>query len=60
MTKLLRSMTICFLFLGALLIAGASRAQTRPAIVEQLAKMALIRTGKLKRSATRLIWSFQP
>ena len=38
MTKLLRSMTICFLFLGALLIAGASRAQTRPAIVEQLAK----------------------
>jgi len=38
MTKLLRSMTICFLFLGVLLIAGTSQAQTRPAIVEQLAK----------------------
>ena len=38
MTKLRRSMTICFLFLGVLLLAGTSRAQTRPPIVEQLAK----------------------
>ena len=38
MTKLARSMTIHCLFLGALLLAGTSRAQTRPPIVEQLAK----------------------
>jgi hypothetical protein len=38
MTKLRRSMTICFLFLGVLLIASTSRAQTRPPIAEQLAK----------------------
>jgi hypothetical protein len=38
MTKLRRSMTICFLFLGVLLLAGTSRAQTRPPIAEQLAK----------------------
>jgi len=38
MTKLRRSMTICFLFFGVLLIAGTSQAQTRPPIVEQLAK----------------------
>src|SRR5260370_10005740 len=38
MTKLRRSMTIGWLFLGVLLFAGTSRAQTRPAIVEQLAK----------------------
>ena len=38
MTKLTRSVTIHFLFLGVLLFAGTSRAQTRPAIVEQLAK----------------------
>jgi len=38
MTKLRSLMTIPFLFLGMLLLAGTSRAQTRPAIVEQLAK----------------------
>jgi hypothetical protein len=38
MTKLSRSMTICCLFFGVLLLAGTSRAQTRPPIVEQLAK----------------------
>src|SRR5260370_31601082 len=38
MTKLHRSTTICWLFLGVLLLAGTSRAQTRPPIVEQLAK----------------------
>jgi hypothetical protein len=38
MTKLRRSMTICCLFLVVLLLAGTSRAQTRPPIVEQLAK----------------------
>src|SRR4029077_9043100 len=38
MTKFRRSMTICFLFLGVLLLAGASRAQIRAPIVEQLAK----------------------
>src|SRR5258708_13891999 len=38
MTKLLRSMTIRCLFWGVLLLAGTSRAQTRPPIVEQLAK----------------------
>jgi hypothetical protein len=38
MTKLFRSMTICCLFLGLALLAGTSRAQTRPAIVDQLAK----------------------
>src|SRR6266404_5267107 len=38
MTKLRRSMTIRCLFWGVLLLAGTSRAQTRPPIVEQLAK----------------------
>jgi hypothetical protein len=38
MTKSTRSATILMLSLGVLLPAGASRAQTRPAIVEQLAK----------------------
>ena len=38
MTKLRRSMTICCLFWGLLLLASTSRAQTRPPIVEQLAK----------------------
>ena len=38
MAKLGRSTTICFLVLGALFLAGSSRAQTRPPIVEQLAK----------------------
>jgi hypothetical protein len=38
MTQLRRSITICFLFLGVLLLASASQAQTRPPIVEQLAK----------------------
>jgi hypothetical protein len=38
MTKLHRSMTISCVFFGVLLLAGTSRAQTRPAIVEQLAK----------------------
>jgi hypothetical protein len=38
MTKFCRSMTICCLFLAVLLLAGASQAQTRPPIVEQLAK----------------------
>jgi hypothetical protein len=38
MTKLCRSITICGLFLAVLLLAGTSQAQTRPAIVEQLAK----------------------
>jgi hypothetical protein len=38
MTKLRRSMTICCLFWGVLLLAGTSRAQTRPPIAEQLAK----------------------
>jgi hypothetical protein len=38
MTKLARSMTVPCLFLGVLLLAGTSRAQTRPPIAEQLAK----------------------
>jgi hypothetical protein len=38
MTKLRRYVTIPCLLLGALLFAGTSLAQTRPAIVEQLAK----------------------
>src|SRR5712692_5632199 len=38
MTKSTRSATILMLSLGMLLLAGASRAQTRPPIVEQLAK----------------------
>jgi hypothetical protein len=38
MTKLCRSMTIRCLFLGVLLLAGTSRAQTRSPIAEQLAK----------------------
>jgi hypothetical protein len=38
MTKLRRSITILYLFFGVLLLAGTSRAQTRPAIVEKLAK----------------------
>src|ERR1700686_2539512 len=38
MTKLRRSMTIRCLILGVLLLAGTSRAQTRPPIAEQLAK----------------------
>jgi hypothetical protein len=38
MTKLRRSMMICFLFLGVLVLAATSEEQTRPPIVEQLAK----------------------
>ncbi len=38
MKKLRRSMTIYCLLSGVLLLAGTSRAQTRPPIVEQLAK----------------------
>jgi hypothetical protein len=38
MTKLTRSTTILMLSLGVLLLAGTSRGQTRPAIIEQLAK----------------------
>jgi hypothetical protein len=38
MTELRRSMTIGCLFGGVLLLAGTSRAQTRPPIAEQLAK----------------------
>src|ERR1700731_5305487 len=38
MIKLRRSTTILWLFLGVLLLAGTSRAQTRPPEVEQLAK----------------------
>ena len=38
MTKLARSTTICWLFFGVLALAGTSPAQTRPPIVEQLAK----------------------
>jgi hypothetical protein len=38
MTKLHRYSSIYGLFLGVLLLAGTSRAQTRPAVVEQLAK----------------------
>jgi len=38
MTKLARSMMIRCLFWGVLLVANTSRAQTRPAIAEQLAK----------------------
>ena len=38
MTKLAGSRKITWLLLGVLLFAGTSRAQTRPAIVEQLAK----------------------
>jgi hypothetical protein len=38
MTQLSRSMTIGCLFLGVLLLAGASRAQTRPPIVGELAR----------------------
>src|SRR5258706_11029216 len=38
MIKLRRSMTICFLFLGVLVLTAPSWAQTRPPEVEQLAK----------------------
>jgi hypothetical protein len=38
MKKLRRSLTIYCLFLGVLLLASTSRAQTRPPVVEQLAK----------------------
>lgn len=38
MTKLCRYLAISCLSLGVLLVAGTSQAQTRPAIVEQLAK----------------------
>jgi hypothetical protein len=38
MTKLARSITTCFLVFGVLLLAAASRPQTRPPIVEALAK----------------------
>lgn len=38
MTKWVRSMLMCWLSLVVLLLVGPSRAQTRPAIVEQLAK----------------------
>ncbi len=38
MTKLRRSTTICSVFLGVLVLAATSEAQTRPAIVGQLAK----------------------
>jgi hypothetical protein len=38
MTKSTRSATLLILSLGVLLLAGTSRAQTRPPIVEQLAK----------------------
>jgi hypothetical protein len=38
MTKSTRSVTIFLLSLGVLLLAGTSKAQTRPPIVEQLAK----------------------
>jgi len=39
MTKLARSRTLLLLSFGVLLLAGTSRAQTRPPIVEHLAKM---------------------
>src|SRR5258708_15300424 len=38
MTKLRHAMTIRCRFLGVLLLVGTSRAQTRPSMVEQLAK----------------------
>src|SRR5882672_8861579 len=38
MTKLIRSTTIFFLFLGVLVLASNSRAQTRPPILEKMAK----------------------
>jgi hypothetical protein len=38
MTKLRRSIMTCCLFFGGLLLAGTSQAQTRPPVVEQLAK----------------------
>ena len=38
MTKLRRSMTICSLFLGVVVLAATSEAQTRPPIAEKLAK----------------------
>ena len=38
MTKLRRFSTICCLFFAVLFLAGTSQAQTRPAVVEQLAK----------------------
>jgi hypothetical protein len=38
MTKLRRSMTICLLVVAVLVLAASSRGQTRPPIVEQLAK----------------------
>src|SRR6516165_6984590 len=38
MTKLARSTTIISAFFGVLILSGTSRAQTRPPIVEQLAK----------------------
>jgi hypothetical protein len=72
MTKLRRSMTIRCLFWGVLLLAGISRAQTRPPIAEQIAKtygldsfgqIEAIRytfnadLGKLKLSRT---WVWEP
>jgi hypothetical protein len=58
MTKLRRSMMIRCLFLGVLLLAGTSRAQTRPPIAEQLAKTyGLDSFGQIE--AIRYTWNAQ-
>ena len=58
MKKLRRSMTIYCLLSGALLLASTSRAQTRPPIVEQLAKTyGLDSYGQIE--AIRYTWNAQ-
>ena len=58
MTKLRHSTTICWLFFGVLLLAGTSRAQTRPPIAEQLAKTyGVDSVGQIE--AIRYTWNAQ-
>jgi hypothetical protein len=74
MTKLARSTTICWLFFWVLVLAGTSRAQTRPPIVEQVAEAygldsfgqidAVRYTFNLQLSALKLnlsrTWTWEP
>jgi len=54
-------MAICCPFLGLALLASTSRAQTRPPIVEKLAKTyGLDSYGRLMPSAIRSTWSSRP
>ena len=58
MTKLARSTTIISAFFGVLILSGTSHAQTRPPIVEQLAKTyGLDSYGQVE--AIRYTWNRQ-